>query len=70
MTLCGPLPWHPELDALLRKARTAFAALTPEQRRAHLEAQRRSWCVGETMLAHPEMSREQAEQLYDSVRSS
>ena len=61
------IPEHPELDALLRKAVAAYDAMSPEQKREMHRAQRKSWVVGETMLAHPEMTREQAVALYDSV---
>jgi hypothetical protein len=56
-----------ELDELLKKAIAAFDALTPEQQREHRRAQRRSWVIGEMLLEHPEMSREEAERLVDSV---
>lgn len=62
-----PLKDRPELDALLRQAVAAFEAMTPEQKREHRRAQRKSWVVGETMLEHPEMSREQAEKLYEEA---
>jgi hypothetical protein len=57
----------PKLGDLIRRAIAEYSAMTPEQKRAHRAAQRKSWVVGETMLAHPEMSREEAEALYDSV---
>lgn len=60
-----PLPDHPELNALLKKAVAAFDAMTPEQQREHREKQRRSWVRGELMLAHPEMTREEADALID-----
>ena len=53
--------------ALLKKALADFAALTPEQKRAHCRAQRRSWIVGEMMLEHPEMTREEAERIFTRV---
>jgi hypothetical protein len=59
------LPDH--LDRLLCEAQAKFDALTPEQKRAHREAQRKSWVVGETMLSHPEMSRAEAEEIYEKV---
>lgn len=51
---------NPELMALLERAKT-LPPMTKEERRA----QRRSWVVGEMMLAHPEMLREEAERLFD-----
>lgn len=53
---------HPELDALLE--RTKGYVMTPAER----EAQRESWVVGEMMLAHPEMTREEAKHIYDNVK--
>lgn len=58
---------NPEFERLLVQAQERFDAMTPEQKREHREAQRKSWVVGETMLAHPEMSREQAEEIYEKV---
>jgi hypothetical protein len=55
-------PMSPELQALLERAKKHV--MTPEER----AAQRRSWVVGELMLEHPEMSREQAEAIYDRVQ--
>lgn len=63
----GPCPARPELDRLLKEANAKFDALSPEQQRKHRRAQQKSWVIGETMLAHPEMTRERAEELYDSV---
>lgn len=51
----------PDLEALLERARNHV--MTP----AEIAAQRRSWVIGELMLAHPEMSRPQAESIVDSV---
>lgn len=57
-----PFKPHPELDALLAKAKT-LPPMTKEQR----EAQRKSWVIGEMMLSHPEMSRKDAEFIYDNL---
>lgn len=56
-----------KLYDLIAEAQTKFDAMTLEEKTAHRRAQRKSWVVGETMLAHPEMSREEAERLYDSI---
>jgi len=53
---------HPELDALLTKTRGYV--MTAEER----EAQRESWVVGEMMLSHPKMTREEAKRIYDNVK--
>lgn len=53
-----------ELTELVRRANEAFERLSPEQKREHREAQRKSWVIGELMLAHPEMTREYAERIY------
>jgi hypothetical protein len=52
---------------LVRQSIKAFDAL-PKERQAELRhAQRKSWVIGETMLSHPEMTREQAEALYSEM---
>lgn len=59
------MPTKPDLGKLIAEAEARFRALAPADQLAHCEAQRKSWVVGETMLEHPEMTREQAELLYD-----
>ena len=49
---------NPELDALLERARSHI--MTKEER----DAQRESWVVGEMMIEHPEMTRDEAVQRY------
>lgn len=44
-----------------------FDALSPEQKREHRRAQRKSWVVGEMLLEHPEMTREYAEKIYEGL---
>lgn len=61
--LTKPSKPRPELDELLKRANT----LTPEQQREHRAAQRKSWFIGEMMLAHPEITREEAARRYDEV---
>lgn len=56
-----------ELDALVKEAIKRFDALTPEQQAAHRRAQRKSWVIGNMLLDHPEMTREYAERIYDSL---
>lgn len=56
-----PAPKRPELDALLEKAKTI--PFTKEMR----AAQQESWVIGEMMLEHPEMTREEAKRIYDSL---
>jgi hypothetical protein len=53
---------RPELEAMLERA--AKHVMTREE----IAAQRRSWVIGEMMLEHPEMSRERAIEIYESVR--
>ena len=62
-----PLADRPGLAELLRKSAAAFNAMTSEEQRAHIQVQRKSWVVGETMLHYPEMTRTEAEALYDKV---
>ena len=58
---------RPDLDALVKQVIARFKSMTPEEQRKMRAEQRKSWVIGETMLAHPEMSREQAEQLYYDI---
>lgn len=60
-------PPRPDLDQLVKDAMARFNALPPDQQREHRRAQRKSWVVGEMMLEHPEMTRERAESLFDSL---
>jgi hypothetical protein len=62
-----PLKDRPELTELIRKSVAAFDAMTPEQKREHRAAQRKSYVVGEFMMAHPEVTREYAERIYNEV---
>jgi hypothetical protein len=52
-----PIPLDPELAALLESVKGYV--MSPAERLA----QRRSWVIGEMMLEHPKMSREEAERL-------
>jgi hypothetical protein len=52
---------RPDLDALLKWASQHVMTA------AEIAAQRRSWVIGEMMVEHPEMSREKAEAIVDSV---
>ena len=67
MTLI-PIKDRPELTAKIRAAMEAFNAMSPEEQRAHRVAQRKSWVVGEMMLEHPEMTRAEAEAVYEKVQ--
>lgn len=60
-------PERPELDAMIQKARAAYDAMTPAQKREMHDAQRRSWVRGELMLEHSKMTREEADALIDKV---
>ncbi|HEY2010572.1 MAG TPA: hypothetical protein VGH23_16400 [Rhizomicrobium sp.] len=65
--LSKPITTDPELLALLERARAMYDAMSLEDRRTLHDAQRRSWVIGEMMLEHPDMSREQAESLFDQI---
>lgn len=56
-----------DITKLIKDSIERFNALPIEQQREIRRAQRKSWVVGETMLSHPEMTREEAERLYDQV---
>lgn len=42
-----PAPLRPDLDRLIAENNRVVAAMTPEQRREMMRAQRRSWARGE-----------------------
>lgn len=56
-----------ELKQKIADGVAAVKAMSPEERKAHFEKQRKSWAVGELMLAYPKMTKEEAEALYDEV---
>lgn len=62
-----PCPERPDLDRLVKEAIARFAALSPDQQREHRRTHRISWVVGEMMLQHPDMTREQVAELYDGL---
>ena len=62
-----PCPPRIDLTKLAADAAARVRAMSPEQQAAMWRAQRESWVVGEMMLEHPEMTREQAKALYDKV---
>jgi Lon protease-like protein len=53
-----------KLSELLRASAAWAAAMSPAERKAMYEAQRKSWVVAELMMQHPEMTKEEAEILY------
>jgi hypothetical protein len=54
-----------DLTDFMRQSAEAFKAMSPEKQREMLRAQRKSWVIGELMLEHPDMTREEAEKLYE-----
>lgn len=56
-----PAPPRTELEALLEAARKH--KMTPEE----IDAQRRSWVIGELMLDDESLTRDEANNLYDQV---
>lgn len=62
-----PIAARPDLERLLIEAQARFDAMTPEQKRAMRDAQRKSWVVGNFMLDHPNATREEAEEIYQKV---
>ena len=56
-----------EFTVLLAKAKAQYEAMTPTEQKAMREAQRRSWVTGELMLEHDDMTKEQANKLYDDA---
>lgn len=62
-----PCPERPGLQTLLDKAKIWWDQASENERTEMLRAQRRSWVVGEMLLAHPEMTRAEVEKLVDSI---
>ena len=62
-----PLSESPELTELLRKSKDWWDNASIGEKAAMKRAQRKSWVIGEMMLEHPEMTRERAEEIYDSL---
>ena len=58
------------LSKLVDEAVAIYKAMSPEQKEACLRAQRKSWVCGELMMAHPEMTYEQIEKLYEEVTNT
>lgn len=54
-------PARPELEKLLERARGY------KMSKAERDAQRKSWVIGKMMLEHPEMTRADAERIYDEI---
>jgi hypothetical protein len=57
-----------DFEKLIVEAVARFKAMPFEDQRKMRAAQRESWVVGEMMLEHPEMTREEALRLYEQVR--
>lgn len=55
-------PKRPHLEQLLERARNHVMT------REECETQRKSWVVGELMLDRPEITRDEAERLYEENR--
>lgn len=58
---------RPELTEAIKRAVAAFDAMTPEQQAEHRRAQRKSWVIGNMMLDHPEMTRDEVERIWEKV---
>ena len=56
-----PLKSSPELNALIERAKNHVMT------KAERDTQRESWVIGEMMLEHLEMTRDEAVQLYRKV---
>jgi hypothetical protein len=63
-----PIKDRPELTEAIKRAVEWFDNLPPDKKREHLAAQRKSWVIGEMMLEHPKMTREEAERIYEEIR--
>ena len=61
------IPLTAELNRLLALARARVAAMTPGEKAAMHEAQRRSYVRGELMMEHPAMTAQEADALIDEA---
>jgi len=52
---------------LVKDAMARFDALTPEQQAEHRRAQRKSWCRGEFLLAHPDKTEADFDKIWEKV---
>lgn len=66
--LASAMPARAYLDCIVAKAMEDFNALSPEAKRDHREAQRKSYVVGELLLSNPNLTREQAEATYERAK--
>lgn len=57
-----------ELDILLRRARAAYDALSPEEKAAHNEEQRRDFAYGNVKLHNPNVTREMVDAAAEKMR--
>lgn len=55
------------LATMVKAAVDRFNAMPPAEQAAMRRAQRKSWVVGEMMLEHPDMTRDEVERLYDGL---
>lgn len=62
-----PCPERPELAALIERTKQLWGTLSAPEKAELIQAQRRSWVIGEMLLEHPEMTREYAEWILDQV---
>lgn len=57
----------PYLDALLQRARAAYDALSPEEKAAHDEEQRRSFAYGNAVIDNPNVTREMVDAAAEKI---
>jgi hypothetical protein len=62
-----PLRDRPGLEQMLIEAQRRYDAMSPEQKKAMRDAQRKSWVIGNFMLDHPKATRDEAEEVYQKV---
>jgi hypothetical protein len=63
----SPMKDRPELIAKIKESIEFFNRMSPEEQHEHRAAQKKSWVIGEMMLEHPEMTREEVERIYNSI---
>jgi hypothetical protein len=56
-----------DIEKLCKEAATRFRGMSPEAQKKMRDAQRKSWVIGEIMIEHPDMTRAQAERLWNRL---
>jgi hypothetical protein len=66
----GMQPDPKELQQLVDRVKVLWGNLSIDTQRKLINAQRRSWVIGELRLEHPELTAQQAEEIVAKVEKS